>query len=77
MEQREIKLNIDELTMGQAEFLEEHTGMELTELIARIQSGAITVKMTVALLAMQVNPENPAAGLDEVRQMKIAEVEVS
>ena len=73
----EIKVNLDELTYGQAEFLEEYAGLGVDEMLAAVQSGEVTVKMAVGLLAMQLSPHDPEAGLAEARSLKIAETLVT
>jgi hypothetical protein len=73
----EITLNVDDMTYGQTEFLEDFTEMDLDQLMERIQTNRVTTKMTIAMLAMSISPEDPAAALDQVRQMKISETQVN
>lgn len=74
----EIKFDVDNLTLGQVEFLEDFTGLELDAILAYTDGKRIPpFRLTMAMIAIGVSPENPAeVGLAEARKMKVKDVTV-
>lgn len=73
----QVQINTDEMTLGQIEFIEDYSEVALLPLIEMIQDGGgIPTRALVAILAVQMNPAHPEAGLASAREIKIKEIQL-
>ena len=72
-----MEFKIDEVTVGQAEFICEYTGRSLAEFADILESTNLTGRDIVAVLAVIENPEDPEAALPAVRKIKVSDIDVS
>lgn len=70
-----IEFNVDDLTLGEAEDLEEYLGMGLDEIGAALKGGQASTKMVTALVWIAKRKEEPAFTLAQARNVKVAELE--
>ncbi len=70
----ETKVNIEDLTLGQAEFIESYTGLSPEALLKQVENERLDTKGLIALLAVSLNPNDPRSALEEARNTKISEV---
>ena len=73
----EVTFNVDELTVGQAEFICDYTQRSLTEFAEVLGTTELSARDIVAILAVIENPENPNEALEAVRAQPIAHVDLS
>jgi hypothetical protein len=73
----DIRFNVDDLTLGQAEFLCEYTGRTVASVAEAFTSGNRTIRDLIAVLALTLNPDNPQAALPEVRAPRVADRSVA
>jgi len=66
---RKIALDVNDLTLGELEELEEATGVKLADL------GNGSVKSTIALIWISERRRHPEFTLDDARQLKVTELE--
>lgn len=72
-----VQFDVDNLTVGQAEFLSEYTGRTIQELMDVIETKEYMGRDLTAMLAVVLHPEDPEAGLEDVRNMKASDISVS
>lgn len=72
----EIKFDVDQLTLGQVEFLEDFTGLELEAILKYAQgNNTIPFRLLMAIVAIGHSAEDPAgAGLQHARKLKLKDV---
>jgi hypothetical protein len=69
-----VTFNVDELTLGQAEFLCDYTGRSIESLQEACTSGDLGIRDLVAILALTRNPADPQAAVAEIRAMKVSDI---
>ncbi len=68
----DITINVEEMTLGQAEFWSDYTGRTLGEMEELLEDQRkMKVKDIVAFAAIAQNPEDPAAALPDIRGQRI------
>lgn len=74
----QLTINIEDLTLGAYEFIEEFSGASYEQLLAMSQAGeGLPLKTLMAVIAVSLNPANPRQALDTVRGLKISEVKLA
>jgi hypothetical protein len=64
-----IAVDLARVTLGQAAFLEEHTGRTLEQLQQILQEGDPAGADYEAVLAVYASPDNPAAAVPDIRRL--------
>ena len=72
--EEQVNFNLENMTVGQAEFITDYTKRSLAEFMEVLDSSNLMGRDIIAVLAVIQNPEDPQAALPEVRQMKITDV---
>ncbi len=67
-------IDVDNLTLGQTEFITDYSGLSLNELQVRFETLAFDTKDLIAIMCVASNPEDPEAALPEVRAIKLVEL---
>lgn len=72
----DLNINVEEMTLGQAEFWGEFTGRSVIELKEILDNSEerMTAKDLVALACMSINPSDPEAALPQVRATKVVDI---
>jgi len=74
-----ITIDVENLTLGQVEFLEDYSKLQLDEIMAYTEQqhkGSIPFRLLMALIAIGENPEDPVAGLEAARPIKLKDVTI-
>lgn len=69
-----IELDIDELTLGQVEFLCDYSGLELEEVIVAFQNDLLPLKLIIATIALTAKGGDKKAGLKYARSLKMSQL---
>jgi hypothetical protein len=73
-----IDFNVDGLTLGQIEFLEDFSHLTIEEIMAYAEGKPnIPFRLTMAMIAITASPDDPAGnGLMKARQYKVSDLDV-
>ena len=67
-----ITIDVNDLELGEVEFLEDESGLSLYEL----QDGNMTSKAVIAIVCLVKRREDPNYTMDDARKVKLSELEV-
>lgn len=70
----ELSLDIAELTLGQVEFLCDYSGLDIDGIQVCFEKQQLTLKLMIASIALAHSQDDPAAGLEYARTVKIGEL---
>lgn len=70
-----LMFDIETLTLGQVAFMEEYTGFNKAELIKWLeQPDLMPTKITIAIIAISMNPVDPATAQFDAEQLKVVDL---
>lgn len=76
MTEERVKFDLDNITLGQLEFLTDYTGRTSDELLEAFANREIYGRDIIAILAIGKNPADPAAAVEDVRNLAVADVQL-
>lgn len=68
-----IRIDVNDLTLGEVEFFEQESGLSLGDL----QDGKMTAKAVIALVCLVKRRTEPDFTMDDARKVKLSEFDVT
>ena len=73
----DLNFDLNNMTLGQTEFVTDYTGRGVNELLEVLQSGDLGARDLIAIMCLARNQEDPASELETVRNLKVIELNTS
>lgn len=72
----QVEFDINDLSLGDAEDLEEYTGLSVMELDGALRAGKVSTRVVTGIIWIMKRREDPSFTLAQARAIKFAELEV-